>query len=80
MIKQSSHILVIEIEKKMTWAHRINKITNKRAKGIYVLSKFRKVLHEIAKLSIKNSFVLLHLRSGISHFEDIQTVNVVKIL
>ena len=59
-------LLGVEIDDKLEWSSHIEKVINKLSKGTYALYKFKKLLPTKTKLLLYNSFIMSHLRYGIS--------------
>ena len=64
--EKSFNLLGIEIDDKLQWSDHIQKIINKISKGTYMLYKFKKLLPTKTKTLLYNSFVMSHLRYGIT--------------
>ena len=64
--EKSFNLLGIEIDDKLHWSDHIQKIINKISKGTYMLYKFKKLLPTKTKTLLYNSFVMSHLRYGIT--------------
>ena len=64
--EKSFTLLGVEIDDKLEWSSHIEKVINKLSKGTYALYKFKKLLPTKTKLLLYNSFIMSHLRYGIS--------------
>ena len=64
--EKSFNLLGIELDEKLNWLSHLDKILNKVKKGTFTLYKYRYILPSKTKVLLYNSFIMPHLRYGIS--------------